>query len=246
VKRIALVTGGSRGIGKAIVAQLASEGTRVAFTYKQHKEKAVAIAKDLEKKGCELACLELDQSKGQSIQRAIDKTHELLGRIDILVNNAALAQEKPFESITEDDWHAMLDTNLLGPFVLCQKVLPDMKERGWGRIINVTSIGGQWGGFNQVHYAMAKAGLINLTMSVAKICGRYGITSNAVSPGLVDTEMIAGELSTPAGKEKLKSIPMGRLATPEEVANVVAFLASEKASYITGQTINVNGGMYFG
>ena len=246
MKRIALVTGGSGGIGKAIVAQLAGEGTRVAFTYKQHKEKAVAIAKDLEKKGCELACLELDQSKGQSVQKAIDKTHELLGKIDILVNNAALAQEKSFESITEDDWHAMLDTNLLGPFILCQKVLPDMKERRWGRIINVTSIGGQWGGFNQVHYAMAKAGLINLTMSVAKIHGKYGITSNAVSPGLVDTEMIAGELSTPAGKEKLKNIPLGRLATPEEVANVVAFLASDKASYITGQTINVNGGMYFG
>ena len=245
MKRIALVTGGNKGIGKAIVAQLANDGIQVAFTFNQHKKEAASVVKELERKGCEFSCLELDQSKGQSIQRAIDMTHERLGKIDILVNNAAIAQEKPLESITEDDWHKMLDTNLLGPFTLCQKVLPDMKEREWGRIINVASIGGQWGGYNQVHYAMAKAGLINLTVSVAKIYGKYGITSNAVSPGLVKTEMIAGELFTPAGKEKQKNIPLGRLATPEEVANVVTFLASERASYITGQTINVNGGMYF-
>ena len=121
-----------------------------------------------------------------------------------------------------------------------------MLKRGWGRIINITSIGGQWGGFNQVHYAAAKAGLINLTRSLSRIYSGQGITTNAVAPGLVHTEMSARELESEAGKEKVRSIPIGRIATIEEVAQVVVFLASDAASYITGQTINVNGGMYFG
>ena len=121
-----------------------------------------------------------------------------------------------------------------------------MKEKGWGRIINISSIGGQWGGFNQVHYAAAKAGLISLTMSLARIYSKYGITSNAVAPGLVATDMSSAELETDAGREKVRNIPMGRIATVEEVAWVVVFLAGEDSSYITGQTINVNGGMYFG
>ena len=121
-----------------------------------------------------------------------------------------------------------------------------MVKQGWGRIINIASIGGQWGGFNQVHYAAAKAGLISLTRSMAKIYSKYGITTNAVSPGLVGTDMVQRELNTEAGQEKVRNIPVRRIATPEEVTNVVVFLASEGASYITGQTINVNGGMYFG
>ena len=172
--------------------------------------------------------------------------HKKFGKINILINNAAIAQEKPFETITDEDWDNMMAINLRGPFILCQEVIPDMIEQGWGRIINICSVGGQLGGINQVHYAAAKAGLINLTKSLARIYSKNGITSNAVSPGLVDTDMAAQELTTPAGKEKVRNIPIGRIATAEEIANVVVFLASEKASYITGQTINVNGGMYFG
>jgi NAD(P)-dependent dehydrogenase (short-subunit alcohol dehydrogenase family) len=140
----------------------------------------------------------------------------------------------------------MMAINLRGPFVLIQEVLPKMMETGWGRILNISSIGGQWGGYNQVHYAAAKAGLINLTRSIAKIYSGYGITSNAIAPGLVATDMTANELSTIAGQEKLNNIPSRRLGTVEEIAAAAIFLASDEASYITGQTINVNGGMYFG
>ena len=169
-----------------------------------------------------------------------------LGSVDILVNNAAMAQEKPFETITDEDWSQMLAVNLQGPFICAQEVLPDMLAQNWGRIVNISSVGGQWGGFNQVHYAAAKAGLINFTRSLAKIYGGRGIVANAVSPGLVATRMAAAELTSEAGRQKVAQIPAGRTGTIDEVAAVVAFLASERASYVLGQTINVNGGQYFG
>jgi acetoacetyl-CoA reductase/3-oxoacyl-[acyl-carrier protein] reductase len=129
--------------------------------------------------------------------------------------------------------------------MLCQAVIPEMVRRGWGRIINISSIGGQWGGFNQVHYAGAKAGLINLTRSLARIYSQEGITINAVAPGLIHTEMIAREINSELGKEKVRGIPAGRIGETKEIADVVKFLVSNEAGYITGQTINVNGGMYF-
>jgi acetoacetyl-CoA reductase/3-oxoacyl-[acyl-carrier protein] reductase len=140
----------------------------------------------------------------------------------------------------------MMAVNLRGPFICVQECLPDMIECGWGRIINITSIGGQWGGFNQVHYAASKAGLINLTRSLAKLYSGSGVTTNAVAIGLVQTDMSAAELATEAGQEKVKAIPRGRLGTLQDIADTVAFLASDQADYITGQTINLNGGMYFG
>lgn len=242
----AIVTGGSRGIGKAIATALAKEGVNVALTYKTNKEKALSLVEKIASKGNRAICMQLDQRSRENICQVIEDVHKSFGKINILVNNAAIAQEKPFETITDDDWDNMMAANLRGPFILCQEIIPDMVEQGWGRIINICSVGGQWGGINQVHYAVAKAGMINLTKSLARIYSKNGITSNAVSPGLVATDMSTRELSTPSGKEKVKNIPIGRIATPEEIANVVVFLASEQASYITGQTINVNGGMYFG
>lgn len=242
----ALVTGGSRGIGKAIALALSEEGVNVALTYNINEKKALALVKEIESKGNNAICIQLDQKSRESIQNVIEKVNKNFGTINILVNNAGLSQEKNFEKINNDDWDNMIAANLRGPFILCQETIPDMIEHSWGRIINICSIGGQWGGVNQVHYAAAKAGLINLTKSLARIYSKNGITSNAISPGLVDTEMIASELITLAGREKVKSIPIGRIATTKEIADVVAFLASEKASYITGQTINVNGGLYFG
>src|SRR6185503_4918583 len=144
------------------------------------------------------------------------------------------------------DLDTMFAVNLRAPVVCAQTVLPAMLERGWGRIVNISSIGGQWGGVNQVHYALAKAGLNNLSRSLAKLYSARGVTANTVAIGLVETEMSAPELQTAAGKEKVRAIPIGRVATPDEVAGIVVFLASEAASYLTGQTINVNGGMYFG
>ncbi|MFA5771228.1 MAG: 3-oxoacyl-ACP reductase family protein [Thermoplasmata archaeon] len=245
-ERTALVTGGSRGIGRAIAIALAKEGINVALTYNTNKEKAVAVVKEIESKGSRAICIKLDQKSRGDIHKVIEEVHKNFGKLNILVNNAALTQEKPFETINDEDWGNMMAVNLRGPFIFCQEAIPDMIGQGWGRIINICSIGGQWGGVNQVHYAIAKAGLINLTKSLARIYSKNGVTSNAVSPGLVDTDMIVAEMTTPAGREKVRSIPIGRIATAEEIANVVVFLASEKASYITGQTINVNGGLYFG
>jgi len=138
----------------------------------------------------------------------------------------------------------MFASNLRGAFSFSQEVIPHMIKSKWGRIVNVASIGGQWGGRNQIHYAASKAGLINLTISLAKLYSKKGITTNAVSPGLVKTDLIANELKTTSGKNKVKQIPIGRIADTDEVANIVNFLCSDEASYITGQTINVNGGMY--
>ena len=140
----------------------------------------------------------------------------------------------------------MLAVNLRGPFICAQECLPPMIRQRWGRIINITSIGGQWGGFNQVHYAASKAGLINLTRSLAKLYSAKGITTNAVAIGLVQTDMTADELSTNAGQDKVRAIPRGRIGTVQDIAETVVFLASDQADYITGQSINVNGGMYFG
>jgi len=244
--KVALVTGGSRGIGKAIAIALAKEGVNVALTYNTNREKACSIVKEIESKGNKAICIQLDQKSRDNIRKMIEEVHKKFGKINTLVNNAAIAQEKPFESITDDDWNNMFAVNLYGPFVLCQEIVPEMVEKRWGRIINICSIGGQWGGFNQVHYAAAKAGLINLTKSLARIYSKNGIATNAISPGLVGTKMSFKELNSEAGKKKVGNIPIGRIATPEEIAEVVVFLTSEKASYITGQTINANGGMYFG
>lgn len=244
--KVAMVTGGSRGIGRGIAIALADAGSDVALTYHTNQTLAQEIVETIMAHGGNAIAIQMTVEDRTSVKRAMADVRESLGPINILVNNAAIAQEKPFDTITDVDWDRMLAVNLRGPFICCQEVLPDMLKRGWGRIINITSIGGQWGGFNQVHYAAAKAGLINLTRSLSRIYSGQGITTNAVAPGLVHTEMSARELESEAGKEKVRSIPIGRIATIEEVAQVVVFLASDAASYITGQTINVNGGMYFG
>ena len=163
----------------------------------------------------------------------------------MLVNNAGMIQEKPFEDLEVEDWDRMHAVNLRGPFLCSQQVLGPMRARGFGRIVNLGSIGGQWGGTRQVHYAAAKAGLIGLTRSLARLGADRGVTVNAVAPGLVQTEMIADELADPAGRAKLAAIPLGRVATPEEIAGAVVFLTSEEAAYLTGQTLSVNGGMLF-
>lgn len=155
-------------------------------------------------------------------------------------------KKKPFEQVNDKYWDNMMAINLRGPYIFCQEVIPLMIKRDWGRIINIASIGGQWGGFNQVHYAAAKAGLINLTKSLARIYGKNGITVNSISPGLVDTDMIKNEIQTIGGMKKLEDIPLGRIAVSSEIAGIVTFLASNESGYITGQTISVNGGMYFG
>jgi NAD(P)-dependent dehydrogenase (short-subunit alcohol dehydrogenase family) len=244
--RVALVTGGSRGIGRAIASTLAIRGHAVALTYATHEQDARAIAAEIQADGGQAMAVRLVAEDRGTITRAVQEVRAAFGTIGVLVNNAAIAQEKPFLDLTDDDWDRMLAVNLRGPFACAQAVLPDMLQQRWGRIISISSIGGQWGGMNQVHYACAKAGLNNLTRSIAKLYSSQGVNANTVAAGLVSTTMIANELETPAGREKVRNIPVGRIASVDEIARVVAFLASDDAGYITGQTINANGGMYFG
>lgn len=238
--KVVLVTGSSKGIGRDIADNFVRKGYKVAYTYNCTHITNITNSSNIFK-------VEMNIGNRISVQKALINIKSYFGQdIDILINNAGIAQEKPFLTITDEDWQNMLNINLQGAFRLVQEVLPSMLEKQWGRIINITSIGGQWGGFNQVHYAASKAGLISFTQSVAKIYSKYGITSNAISPGLIVTDMSENELNTDAGKEKVKNIPLGRLGTKKEISNIALFLASDEASYITGQTINANGGMYFG
>ena len=244
-KRVALVTGGSRGLGRGIVVALASAGFDVAFTYNTDFEAAELVIKETRHVTGKILAFQMDVGSRSSIRTTVESITREYQEINILVNNAGIAQEKPFETITDDDWENMLNINLQGPFSLIQEVVPSMVASKWGRIINISSIGGQWGGFNQVHYAAAKAGLINLTQSIAKIYSQHGVTSNAIAPGLISTDMADAELNSEAGREKVKGIPMKRIGTVEDVGSSVVFLSSDQASYITGQTINLNGGMLF-
>lgn len=244
--RIAFITGASRGIGEAIARKLAEDGFKVILGYLTNEIKAREVCDQIRENGGCADIVSIDVSSRESIRAAIDYVRIKYGVIDILVNNAAVAQEKPFLSISDGDWDAVLGANLRGPFACVQEVLPGMLSQQWGRVVNIVSIGGQWGGINQIHYASAKAGLIGLTRSLAKTFSSKGVTFNAVSPGLIKTDMTKNELSSPEGMAKAAAIPVGRVGDAAEVASAVAFLVQSGSEYITGQTINVNGGMYFG
>jgi acetoacetyl-CoA reductase/3-oxoacyl-[acyl-carrier protein] reductase len=244
--RVALVTGGSRGIGRAIAIALAAAGADVAFTYRRSGPQASELALELRGRGVRALALLAQEGERADARKALEAVRAELGPVQVLVNNAAIAQELPFLEIQDEDWDRMLGVNLRGPFVWCQEVLPEMLEAGFGRIVNLASLGGQTGGDRQPHYAAAKAGLISLTRSLARLYSDRGVTCNAVSPGLVRTDMTRAELASEPGRRKLASIPLGRVADPREVAEVVVFLASDAASYVTGQTLGVNGGLYFG
>lgn len=238
--RVALVTGASRGLGASIAKALLDEGYAVAIGYQHQAEQARALAPD----NPMAFPVQMDIGDAASVEKAFSQIAERLGPVDILVNNAAIAQEKDFLTLTDADWERMFNINLFGAVRCVRQALPGMLERGFGRIINISSVGGQWGGLNQVHYAGTKAALINLTRSLAKLYSKQGITSNAIAPGLVATDMSAAELQRPSGQEKVKKIPLGRLGTPEEIGATVVYLASDEAGYMTGHTININGGMY--
>ena len=244
--KLALVTGASRGIGAAIALALAKNNIKVILGYKSNRELAVKIQEKIKLNDGYAEIVEIDINERVKVKKAISFINDNFGPIDILVNNAAIAQEIPFLEISDHHWDQMLGSNLRGPFICTQEVLPHMLNNQWGRVVNIVSIGGQWGGINQIHYASSKSGLIGLTKSLAKTFSKHGITFNAVSPGLIETDMTINELNSQQGKQKINLIPIGRVGLAEEVASAVAFLVNPGSEYITGQTINVNGGMYFG
>ncbi|NRD74817.1 SDR family NAD(P)-dependent oxidoreductase [Shewanella sp. VB17] len=245
--KLVLITGASSGVGASMAKCFAQNGYYVGIGYNNNKEKAERIVNDITTKNEQALAVNFDYSNRESIQKAIATLTKYFNKpVSILINNGAIAQEKPFHTITDEDWQRMLLINLQGPFMATQEVLPQMQTKNWGRIINISSIGGQWGGFNQVHYAASKAALINFTQSMAKIYSKNGIASMTIAIGLVETPMSASELNTDLGKEKLKNIPAQRLATVEEIAELAVQLCKEQSSYLSGQTLNMNGGMYFG
>ncbi|MGO9119934.1 MAG: SDR family NAD(P)-dependent oxidoreductase [Desulfomonilaceae bacterium] len=235
--KVALVTGGDRGIGRAIALDLAVNGTHVAVNFRTRQKEADEVRSQIQALGQRSLCIGADVSMAHEVSRMVEIVQKELGPIGILVNNAGIARPEPVEEITEQSWDEVLAVNLKSQFLLIQAVLPAMRTQRWGRIINLSSTAAQIGGIVGPHYAASKAGILGLTHFYAALLAKEGITVNAIAPALISTEMV-----TDNPKAKPEIIPIGRFGTVEEVANSAVMLA--RNGYITGQTINVNGGLY--
>ena len=235
--KVALVTGASRGIGRAAALALAQAGADVAVNYRSREKEAQETCGLIREMGRQAYACPADVSQAPAVARMVENIEKELGWVAILVNNAGILTQKPLGEISEADWDETLAVNLKSAFLVTQKVLPGMRAKRWGRIINLSSVAAQTGGVTGPHYAASKAGLLGLTHSYARHLVKEGITVNAISPALIETEMVTGNLTvTP------DVVPVGRFGAPDEVAEVIVMLA--KNGYITGQTINVNGGWY--
>jgi 3-oxoacyl-[acyl-carrier protein] reductase len=242
--RTALITGASQGIGRACALDLARAGAIVALAAR-NEDKLAAVAAEIASGGGQAHAFRLDLADEDQVKTAIKAALGQIGKIDILLNNAGITRDQLLMRMKRQDWDAVLNTNLTGAFLCIQQVIPSMLKQRWGRIINITSINGQIGQAGQANYSASKAGLIGLTMAVAREVGSRNITVNAVAPGFIETEMTEA-LSQELKEAMLKSVALGRAGTAEDVAHAVRFLASEDASYITGHVINVNGGALMG
>lgn len=243
--RVALVTGGSRGIGAAICQALAADGVKCALHYCQAESQAQQVAEAITKKGGEVVLLQGDLRDVDTPKNLVAATLEQLGSLDILINNAGIMTDSFVETMSDELWDECLAINLSAVFRCCRAAIPEMKQNGWGRIISLSSQSAQTGSRLHAHYAASKSGLHGFSFSLAKELGPAGITVNMVSPGRIATDML-NERSHSREEEWMRETPLGRLGTPKEVAETVAFLASEKASYITGAEFNVNGGLHMG
>src|SRR5438270_6548572 len=242
--RVALVTGASQGIGRACALALAEGGALIALAAR-NEEKLAAVAKEIIDKGGQAATFRMDVSNEAEVKSAVKAVIERFGKIEILVNNAGVTKDTLLMRMKKEDWDSVIQTNLSGAFYTTQAVIGSMLKPRWGRIINITSVFGQTGQAGQANYAASKAGLIGLTMAVAREVASRNITVNAVAPGLIDTAMTEG-LPGEMKENILKTIPLGRAGSAADVAHAVAFLASEEAGYITGHVLNVNGGAFMG
>ena len=241
--RIALVTGGSRGIGKAVVTLFASSGAHVVVNYVKDEAAATATVNLAEAHGIKALAIQADVSQLDQAEQLLQQTVEHFGRIDFLICNAGIWEGAPVEEISEELWNKTLEINLKGTWAVCRAAVPLMKKQRFGRIVIVSSTAGQRGEANVSNYAASKGGQISFMKSLAPELGGFGINVNCVAPGWVDTEMTTRALADPATHESIaKIIPLGRVATPEEIAGPIVFLCSAWANHITGEVLNVNGG----
>ena len=242
--KCAVVTGGSRGIGRAIALGLGDAGADVLLTYREKSAEADAVVKAIEAKGRRAKAVRMDVTDRASIDATV-KAADAFGAISILVNNAGINKPTDFDQISDADWDNILATNLKGPFMTAQAFLPLLKKAGGGAMVHIGSVSGQYGGPRTAHYAASKAGLISLGQVIARFGSAHNIRSNVVAAGMIASDMAAGGLAAASVQKAAENILLKRMGSPDEVADAVVFLASDAASYITAQTLNVNGGLYF-
>ena len=241
--KTAIVTGSSLGIGSATALYLARCGADVAVNYRKHADEANALGEQIRALGRKSLVIQCDVSNHEEVGRMVERVISELGRLDILINNAGINRDGVIWKMTEEQWDAVLDTDLKGFFSFIRAVAPHFRQQKSGRIVNLTSINGMRGKFGQSNYAAAKAGIIGLTKSVARELGKYSVNVNAVAPGLILTDMM-NSMPDEVKQKSMDETVLGRLGTPEETASVIAFLCSEESRHITGEVIKVDGGQY--
>jgi 3-oxoacyl-[acyl-carrier protein] reductase len=240
----AVVTGGSRGIGRAIALGLAEAGADVVFTYREQRDEANAVAAQIRGLGRRVQALAMDVTNRADVER-VAREARAFGKISVLVNNAGINKPTDFDKVSDADWDRILDTNLKGPFICAQIFLPLLMEAGGGSIVHIGSVSGQYGGPRTAHYAASKAGLISLAQVIARFGAASNVRSNVIAAGLIASDMGNAALQAASVQKAAEGILLKRLGRAEEVADAAVFLASDASSYITAQTINVNGGLYF-
>ncbi|MEZ6046283.1 MAG: 3-oxoacyl-[acyl-carrier-protein] reductase [Planctomycetaceae bacterium] len=243
--RTAIVTGGSRGIGRAIVQALAKEGAKVAFVYHSNKEAADQLVSELELDQREVLAIQADAASSEEADRAVQEVLDKWGKVDILVNNAGIIKDGLLATMTPDQWQAVINTNLNSVYNFCHAVIRPMMSARYGRIINMSSVAAEFGNSGQANYAASKGGIEGFTRCLAGEIARRNITVNAVAPGFIETDMTV-DVRNAAGDQIKKQIPCKRLGLPEDISHTVLFLAADESSYITGQSIKVDGGLTLG